>query len=152
YAVWVADVGTKQQKTVMQSESFLRLIGWLPEDKDLLVASFKGRASSARPTDVELVRVSAITGEQRPVAKLQAAYLYNIDLSNDRRMIAFTSRQDGKDNIWLIPSTGGEAKKLTANNDARLYFSSLSWSPDGRAIYFGKQSRHSLLSMITNFK
>ncbi len=152
YAVWVADVGTKQQKTVMQSESFLRLIGWLPEDKDLLLASFKGRASSARPTDVELVRVSATTGEQRSVAKLQAAYLYNIDLSNDRRMIAFTSRQDGKDNIWLIPSTGGEAKKLTANNDARLYFSSLSWSPDGRAIYFGKQSRHSLLSMITNFK
>jgi Tol biopolymer transport system component len=118
----------------------------------------KGRYSSAKPAEVELVRVSVATGEQRPIAKLQSAYLYNIHLSADRRTIAFTSRQDekdrkdGKDNIWLIPSGGGEAKKLTANNDAKLYFSSLSWSPDGRAIYFGKQSRHSLLSMITNFK
>ncbi|MDQ3011126.1 MAG: hypothetical protein M3X11_10555, partial [Acidobacteriota bacterium] len=66
--------------------------------------------------------------------------------------IAFTSRQDGKDNVWLIPANGGEARKLTANSDLKLYFSSLSWSPDGRAIYFGRQSRHSLLSMIINFK
>ncbi len=158
YSVWVADVGNKESKTVIQSESFLRLIGWSQDDKELILATLKGRYSSAKPTEVELVRVSIATGEQRPIAKLQSAYLYNIHLSADRRTIAFTSRQDekdrkdGKDNIWLTPSGGGEAKKLTANNDAKLYFSSLSWSPDGRAIYFGKQSRHSLLSMITNFK
>ncbi len=152
YSLWLTDAGNKESKTVIQSESFLRLIGWSQEDQELILATMKGRASSTRPTEVELVRVSATTGEQRPIATLQSAYLYNIHLSADRRTIAFTSRQDGKDNIWLIPSRGGEAKKLTANNDARLYFSSLSWSPDGRAIYFGKQSRHSLLSMITNFK
>ena len=158
YSVWVTDVGNKESKTVIQSESFLRLIGWSQDDKELILATLKGRYSSAKPAEVELVRVSVATGEQRPIAKLQSAYLYNIHLSADRRTIAFTSRQDekdrkdGKDNIWLIPSGGGEAKKLTANNDAKLYFSSLSWSPDGRAIYFGKQSRHSLLSMITNFK
>ncbi len=152
HSVWLTDAGNKASKTVIQSESFLRLIGWSQEDKELILATLKSRASSTRPTEVELVRVSVATGEQRPIATLQAAYLYNIHLSDDRRTIAFTSRQDGKDNIWLIPASGGEAKKLTANNDARLYFSSLSWSPDGRAIYFGKQSRHSLLSMITNFK
>ena len=152
YFVRLTDEGNKEEKTVIQSESFLRLIGWSQDDKELILATLKGRASSTRPTEVELVRVSAATGEQRPIATLQSAYLYNIHLSADRRTIAFTSRQDGKDNIWLIPSGGGEAKKLTANNDAKLYFSSLSWSPDGRAIYFGKQSRHSLLSMITNFK
>lgn len=152
HSVQITDVGNKESKTVIQSETFLRLIGWSQDDKELILATLKGRATSTRPTEVELVRVSVATGELRPIATVQSAYLYNIHLSADRRTIAFTSRQDGKDNIWLIPSSGGEAKKLTANNDARLYFSSLSWSPDGRAIYFGKQSRHSLLSMITNFK
>ncbi|MBS1786666.1 MAG: serine/threonine-protein kinase [Acidobacteria bacterium] len=152
HSIWLTDEGNKTSKTVIESESFLRLIGWSQEDKGLILATLKGRYSSTRPTEVELVRVTIATGEQRPIATLQAAYLYNVHLSADRKTIAFTSRQDGKDNIWLIPSSGGGAKKLTANNDARLYFSSLSWSPDGRAIYFGKQSRHSLLSMIPNFK
>ncbi len=67
-------------------------------------------------------------------------------------MLAYVTQKDGRDNLWLMPARGGAAKKLTANNDARLYFSSLAWSPDGKAIYFGKQSRYSLLSMITNFK
>jgi Tol biopolymer transport system component len=66
--------------------------------------------------------------------------------------VAFTSHQDNKTNVWVIPASGGEAKKLTANNDPRLYFSSLAWSPDGRAIYFGKQVRYSQLWMLTNFK
>lgn len=152
HSAWVTDVGNRESKTVIQSETFQRLIGWSQDDKELIIAAFKGRASSTRPTEVELVRVSIPTGEQRPIATLQSAYLYNIHLSDDRRTIAFTSRQNGQDNIWLIPASGGEAKKLTANNDPKLYFSSLSWSPDSRAIYFGKQSRYSLLSMITNFK
>ena len=114
----------------------MRLIGWSQDDKELILATLKSRASSTRPTEVELVRVSAATGEQRSIATLQSAYLYNIHLSADRRTIGFTSRQDGKDNIWLIPASGGEAKKLTANNDARLYFSSLSWSPDGRRVVY----------------
>jgi eukaryotic-like serine/threonine-protein kinase len=152
YAVWVIEVATKQAKTIFQSESFTRIIGWAEDDQALILATFKGRASSSRPADIDLLRVSATTGQQQTIATLQATYLYNIHLSADKKTLAFTSRQDGKDNIWAIPANGGEAKRLTANNDLKLYFSSLSWSPDCRTIYFGKQSRHSLLSMITNFK
>jgi len=67
-------------------------------------------------------------------------------------MLAYVSNRDGKDNIWLLRPVGGEARKITSNNDNRLYFSTLAWSPDSRAIYFGKQTRYSLLSMVTNFK
>ena len=68
-------------------------------------------------------------------------------------MLAYVSNRDGKDNIWLMRlMAGGEARKITSNNDNRLYFSTLAWSPDNRAIYFGKQTRYSLLSMVTNFK
>ena len=152
YAVWLTEVATKNAKAIFQSESFTRIIGWSEGDKELILASFKGRASSSRPADINLLRISATTGAQQAIATLPSTYLYNIHLSADKKTIAFTSRQDGKDNVWAIPTNGGEAKRLTANNDLKLYFSSLSWSPDNRTIYFGKQSRHSLLSMITNFK
>lgn len=102
--------------------------------------------------EIGVVEIAVASGEQRLLAKLQSAYLYNIHLSADGRMLAYVAQQEGKDNIWMMPARGGAAKRLTANNDARLYFSSLAWSPDGKAIYFGKQSRYSLLSMITNFK
>jgi Tol biopolymer transport system component len=152
YAVWTTEAGTKSSRAIFQSDSFARMVGWSHDDKELILATFSGRASNSRPAEVRLIRVSAATGEQRPIATLQSTYLYNIHLSADGKMIAFASRQDGKDNVWVIPVNGGETKRLTANNDLNLYFSSLSWSPDGRTIYFGKQSRHSLLSMITNFK
>jgi hypothetical protein len=42
-----------------------------------------------------------------------------------------------------------EARKLTENPDPQLFFSGLAWSPDGQQIYFSKQLRHSLLSMLT---
>jgi serine/threonine protein kinase len=152
YSVWITDVGTKTSKTVFQADSTLRLLGWSPTEQELILALVKAQARPGLPTELGLVRVSIQTGKQQMVASLSSTYLLNIYLSADRRMIAFTSRQEGKDNIWAIPTSGGQAKELTANPDPRLYFSSLAWSPDGRAIYFGKQSRHSQLSMITNFK
>ncbi len=149
YKAWILDSETKQAKVIFQSETFLRLLGWSQDESGLILATVKSRAPL--PRDVNLIQVSA-TGEQRLIAALQSTYFYNIHLSADRRMIAFASIKDGKDNIWLIPASGGEAKRLTANNDSRLYPSSLAWSPDGKALFFGKQSRYSLLSMLTNFK
>jgi TolB protein len=149
YKASILDSETREAKVIFQSETFLRLLGWSQDEAGLILTTVRGRASS--PRDVNLIQVSA-TGEQRPIASLRQTYLYNIHLSADRRMIAFASVQDGKDNVWLIPANGGEAKRLTVNNDSRLYFSSLAWSPDGKAIFFGKQSQYSLLSMLTNFK
>ena len=150
YKAWILDSETKQAKAVFQSETFLRLLGWSQDEAGLLLATVRSRGAS--PREVNLIQVSIATGEQRLIAALRSTYLYNIHLSADRRMIAFVSIQDGKDNIWLIPASGGQLKKITANNDPGLYFSSLAWSPDGKALFFGKQSRRSLLSMITNFK
>jgi Tol biopolymer transport system component len=152
YSVWITDVETKDSKAIFQSNSFLRLLSWSAGEPGLLLATFKGKTASGALTEVGLLRIAADTGAQQPLATLPSTYLYNIHLSADRQMIAFTSNRDGKDNIWVMPANGGAAKRLTTNNDARLYFSTLSWSPDGKAIYFGKQSRHSLLSMIINPK
>jgi serine/threonine protein kinase len=151
YGVWVLEVETKVARVVLQSESFLRLLGWSEDEQGLVLAAVKGRVGVAL-TEVSLVEITFASAEQRNLGTQPSTYLYNIHLSPDRRTIAFVSNQDGKDNIWIIPSRGGAAKTLTANKDARLYFSSLAWTPDGKTIFFGKQSRYSLLTMITNFK
>jgi len=152
YGVLVVDVETREAKTILQSENFLRLLGWSEDERGLIIATTKTKTVGATLTEVALAEVPFASGVQRPITTQPSTYIYNIHLSADRKTIAFVSHQDGKDNIWIIPAGGGTAKTLTANKDTRLYFSSLAWSPDGKAIFFGKQSRYSLLTMITNFK
>ena len=152
YGVWVIDPETKNSETVIQTDLFARLIGWSQNGEDLILASVNNSAVTGLQPEVFLLQVSVKTGEKRQIATLKDTYLYNVRQSPDGKNIAFAAHRDGKDNLWLIPAAGGEAKKLTANNDSRLYFSSLAWSPAGNSIFFGKQSRYSLLSMITNFK
>jgi len=38
------------------------------------------------------------------------------------------------------------------SSDPRVYFSSIAWSPDGKTIYYGKQSSWTVFSMLENFK
>ena len=150
YTTSVIDIETKNKKTVVQSETFQRLLGWSQSDKEIIVAAAK--TGTGLPTEVKIIQANIETGEQRQSAKLDAAYLYNIHLSADKKLLAYVSNKDGKDNVWVARPNGSEARKITSNNDARLYFSTLSWSPDNQAIYFGKQTRYSLLSTVINFK
>ena len=152
YTIWIIDPRTRDSKVVFQSNSFLRLIGWSASDKDLILATVRSRVGRSSPTEVSLTQVSADGDRQRSLGVLEACYLYNIQLSRDKKAIAFTSDRGGKHNVYVMSTSGGEVKRVTTNNDPRVYFSSLSWSPTGQAIYFGRQSRRSLLSMITNFK
>ncbi len=152
YTVAVINVENKQTEIFFHAENYARLLGWSPDEKGVILASLPTRSGTGSPTEVTVIQSSSAQSPSRSIAKLQAAYLYNIHLSTDRKTIAFVAHQDGKDNVCVMSSSGGAAKKITNNNDGRLYFSSLGWAPDGKEIYFGKQSRYSLLSMLSNFK
>ena len=154
FGAWIVDLETKAAKKVEQTENFQRLLGFSASGKELLLAEIKSKNPTGSPTEVAITEINIETGGQRQIARLNEAYFYNIRLSDDKKMLAYASHQNGKDNIWVmrLAAGGGAARKITANNDARLYFSALVWSPDNRAIYFGKQTRYSLLSMVNNFK
>jgi dipeptidyl aminopeptidase/acylaminoacyl peptidase len=69
-----------------------------------------------------------------------------IAFSPDGRELAFVSKRDGKDSemwttnhdVWRVPVTGGDAKKLTSNPAADM---SPTFSPDGRWIVVRAQRR-----------
>ncbi len=138
-------------KVVFQSESLLRLIGWSEGGKSLIISQAEGRHSHPpSPTDVALVEAAVDEPHNRPLPRLKAAYFNNLFLSADRKYLAFTSRSDGRDNICIVAVKGGDPKKVTSNSDPRLFFSNLAWSPDGKTIYYAKQTKLSVISMLVN--
>jgi serine/threonine protein kinase len=153
FGVWLIDTETKNSELMTEKNVFYRLIGWRQNGEELAVASTAGSETSVQPTEVSLLKLEIGSGKMNSFAVLKETYLYNIFLSPNGENIAFAAHREGKDNIWLIPAfSGGKDKILTDNKDVRLYFSSLAWSPDNNSIFFGKQSRYSLLSMLSNFK
>ena len=147
---WIYDFETMQKTKVFETDEIARLIGFSENEEDLIYASIS--KFSSLPPEVFLYSVSPETSEKKLLQTLENSYYYNIHLSPDRKQIAFVSRSEKNDDIRIVPTAGGSSKTLTNNNDPRLYFSSLSWSPDGKKIFFGKQTRFSILSMISDFK
>ncbi len=148
--LWTVDPADGKTEQVFESEEVIRLLGWSETGSQLIFA--EASKFSSLPPEVILWRVNMDGTGKAEIARLKNAYFYNIFLSGDRKTLAYAAREKELDDIWLIPAGGGSAKKITNNNDTETYFSSLTWAPDGNAIYFGKQTRFSLLSMITNLK
>jgi Tol biopolymer transport system component len=154
-AIWsvrVADLKTGVTKSVHQTDSVARLLGWSP-DGALFIATIEGKPSVwSSPAQVKIVRLSVEQATVASVGLADLAYLYTTELSPDGQLVAFVSRQEGKGNISVLSTRDGKTRKVTSNNDPRLFFSALSWSPDSKRIVFDKQSRYSLLHMISNFR
>lgn len=151
--LWFFDTKTNSQQKLLEADESVRLLGWSSTENELIFAVKKDdKTFTLTPPEVRVRTISIRTGEQRDLTVLKDAYFNNIHLSPDRRSIGFTSRAGGNDDVWIAPLEGGAARKLTGNNDPRLYFSSLAWTPDGTSIFFGKQTRFTLLSMLINPK
>lgn len=53
--------------------------------------------------------------------------------SPDGNWIAYTSNRDSKNNLYLLPISGGEAERIT---DVKTGVGNFEWSPDGNAIAY----------------
>lgn len=139
----IYDLGSRTTEAGYSTEKYLRLLGWV--DNTSLAAAetdkFGGLASTA-----SVLRVG-LDGTKKVLAELNNVYFYNIVLSPDKRQIAFAGRNGDLDDIW-IATPNGSSRRLTNNTDPALFYSRLCWAPDGSSIYFGRQTRFSLLSVI----
>jgi tricorn protease len=105
-----------------QSEAYFLSNPALTPDGQTVVFSFEGDLWKANIKDGQASRLTAMQG-----------YETNPRISPDGRWIAFTGRQYGNSDLYLMPLNGGEIKQLTwhsAGDDMN------SWSWDSQKIYF----------------
>jgi Tol biopolymer transport system component/DNA-binding winged helix-turn-helix (wHTH) protein len=150
WTLWVTDF--QSANPIYQSSSILRLLGWSGLDTDLVIAGVKNSAySRAFPTDLAISEVAIQDHAKRDLRLFESTYFSNIQLSPDGRNVSLVSAYKGRDDIWLLP-VGGTARRITANKDSKSYYSGLAWSPDGKSIYYGKQSTLSIFNIYENFR
>jgi serine/threonine protein kinase/Tol biopolymer transport system component len=151
WSVWLMAEGKQQQ--IVQSDSVLGLIGWSQSGQELIVKSIAGKGGAPNvPVEVSLLAITVRDAKQRGLAQVPSAYFQNIKLAPGGNQIAFVARQDGADSLQSMATAGGSARIIVTSSDPRVYFSGITWSPDGKTIYYGKQASWTMLSMIDNFK
>jgi tricorn protease len=82
---------------------------------------------------------SIATGERKRLANIPAIQTYGhgggeFEWSPDMKWMAYTfGEENGAWNIWIVPTTGGDAVNVTRLNS---YHGSPIWSPDGKYMFF----------------
>lgn len=152
WQLWVGKPG--QARLIFHTKEVLRLLGWTTEQELIVALVANEDLNRVLPATVRVIVLattgSALEAEQRATHLLAHTYLNNLHLSPDRRNVSFVAAQDGREDIWILSLNGGQTRRVTNNADGKLHYSGLAWAPDGKALYFSKQSKWNLLSLIAN--
>lgn len=151
WEVSVIDVIAGTERVVYRSQDVVRVLGWTHSELLLVIAPGQ-RLPPHQATDIRLARLSLARRSLTDIRRFPSAYFSNNELSPDRHRVALALREEGRDNIAVVSLNGGKVRRVTTNTDARIYFSVLCWSPDGRYLCFGKQAKWSSISMISRFR
>jgi len=106
-------------------------LSWSPNGKLL---AFAGKETSQEPNSICLLTIE--TGDKRRLTSPPAQYLGDsrAAFSPDGQTIAFTRWiESGITDVHLVPTGGGEPRRLTADNQA---MNGVAWSHDGREVVF----------------
>ncbi len=151
YRLWSIDPTNSAQKMIFESSEQMRFIGFANGGAEAVVVNrnnAKNLAAVAESVQVRIVNLRSGSVSDGPL--LQNVYMNNIHLSPDGKTIAFVSRQDERSALFALPIRAGTPKQLIVETDPKILYSTLEWSPDGRSIVFGKQTRTNLISMLSN--
>jgi len=149
WRIAIAEAG--QVRTLYQAEQRLRLLGWARGNAELIFANPQNNASNLI-TEVRLARLNIKTGKATPAATFSATYFVSTLLAPDGKRVAFTKRENDRDELWVISLADGQTRKLRVSGDPAVYFAGLAWSPDSHSLYFSKQSNAIAFWAIDNFK
>jgi Tol biopolymer transport system component len=113
----------------------------------LLFAAGGGAATVEAPLVVATTRadlfhddvfvLDTVTGRMRNLTRHPASDRSAV-ASPDGRLVAFVSDRDGEEAIWVVPSAGGKARKVSRRllRDDDWWLERLQWRPDGAAIAY----------------
>ncbi len=140
-----------KNEAVFETTPPIRLIGWSVSG-DVLIFALGDRTAATRPQKISLIKVSINSRKTSIISQIDSAYLYSVTSLARAQSIALVSRQDGVDNIEVISINNGFIKRATNNSDTTAYYSGANWSPDGKTIYYSKQTNWFFVSLIENFQ
>ncbi|MBP6004999.1 MAG: serine/threonine-protein kinase [Pyrinomonadaceae bacterium] len=121
------------------------LLGWANDGNGVYVA-----VKSEQGFDIYRVPTDGTVSRRK--LQLPNARQLSMRISPDQRWIVYTVRGDEVDNLYLVPMTGGEPRRVTANNDTTLYYSGVTWSPDSRTLLYSKQTGGLQISLISDIQ
>jgi serine/threonine protein kinase len=153
FHIWIKELADSKERKLVETKENLRLLGFNESEEKLVYA--KQRRSSGfshTPPEIDLYDVSIQDGTISKVETLRNANFFNIHLSPDGKTIGFAGRSDELEEIWITSLYENDSRRLLASKDPRILFSNLAWSIDGKYLFFGKQSRFSLLSVLAKSK
>jgi Tol biopolymer transport system component len=96
---------------------------WSPDSKKIVFWSTERHLSVLSVPDGKVTQLSQV-----------AQYYYQGKWSPDGRWIGFSQNRDS---MWVIPSEGGQARKL-ADTEGRAI---LNWSPDGKWVFYQRDKK-----------
>ncbi len=141
-----------QAAPLLQSATTLRLLGWADNQHVLLAALNAASTTQAATADLLL---SALSGAApHPVGTLTNVIFTSLQADSTGQQVACVRNEDGRHDLWVLPLAGArpgalrQLRKLTNNTDPNLYYGSPAWSPDGKTIYYDRQTRWNMLTMV----
>jgi tricorn protease len=91
-------------------------------NKDKIVFSYEGDLWLANTSGGTALRLTTAPGNE-----------YSPKFSPDGSSIAFTGNYDGSNNVYVMPVSGGEPKRVTYNSNGAQ---TITWTPDSKRIVF----------------
>jgi serine/threonine protein kinase len=149
YRLWNIPVAGGESRVLFESTALFRFLG-RNGDEFLIAERVDPNEITAIAKNLRIIAINSNTRSSRDVMMLKDAYFQNIHLAPDARTLAYVTRAQDMSAVWLIPIKGGQGRKLLEENDPKILISTLTWSPDGGSIVFGKQTRTNLISMLSN--
>ena len=130
------DLKTRQESELYKAETNIYMLACSPDGRQL---AFCESSEAVFPNVVMTIPASG--GEPRELLRVPEGKTFpwgvGISWTPDGRhvVVGRPGASDQPDELWIIPATGGELRKLTLEFNVRK----LSLHPDGRRIAFGQR-------------
>jgi Tol biopolymer transport system component len=123
--IWVCEEDGRARQLTQFLEAYTDSPRWSPSGDKILLTTRLGESREVLELDLKTNRIRQIT--DHPADDGRATY------SRDGTTIFFRSDRSGRNEIWRVPASGGEARQLTKNGAMEGF-----GSPDGKLLYYTK--------------